>query len=133
MFEPRQHLSPCHPIRACLIAFVALAPAAAHAHAILVDSTPAAGARESAGHVAFRLRFNSRIDAARSRVTLTAPDHSRAVLPIEPGPTPDVLRGEAELGPGAYSLRWQVLAVDGHITRGDVGFTLTSVNSASAR
>ncbi|MFI4981818.1 MAG: copper resistance protein CopC, partial [Nevskiales bacterium] len=27
--------------------------------------------------------------------------------------------------PGAYVVRWQVLSVDGHITRGDVPFTVT--------
>jgi hypothetical protein len=27
--------------------------------------------------------------------------------------------------PGAYVVRWQVLAIDGHITRGDVPFTVT--------
>jgi hypothetical protein len=34
----------------------------------------------------------------------------------------------AHLGliPGAYVVRWQVLAVDGHITRGDVPFTVTA-------
>jgi methionine-rich copper-binding protein CopC len=28
------------------------------------------------------------------------------------------------LGSGAYRLRWQVLAVEGHITRGDIPFTV---------
>ena len=26
------------------------------------------------------------------------------------------------LAPGAYRLRWQVLSVDGHVSRGDVNF-----------
>ncbi len=133
MLKPPRHVSPFRRLGACLVAAVVLSPMAAEAHAILVDSSPTAGGQERSGRVAFRLRFNSRIDAARSRVTLTAPDHAKSVLPIEAGPTPDVLQGEADLGPGAYSLRWQVLAVDGHITRGDVGFTLTPVASASAR
>ena len=38
---------------------------------------------------------------------------------------PDLLTGRAELVPGSYVLHWQVLAVDGHITRGDVPFTVT--------
>lgn len=133
MFKPIRRVSRFGPVRACLLAAATLAPVVAQAHAILVDSSPAAGEQERSGHVAFRLRFNSRIDAARSRVTLTQPDQVQAVLPIEAGPTPDVLQGEADLGPGAYRLRWQVLAVDGHITRGDVAFTLMPVTSASAR
>jgi len=30
------------------------------------------------------------------------------------------------LAPGAHVLRWQVLAIDGHITRGDVPFTVVA-------
>jgi len=105
---------------------LALAPALAEAHAILVQSEPSAGGTATAGKVAMEFRFNSRIDAARSRLMLTAPDHSQSVLPIAPedGP-PDILPANATLTPGAYVVRWQVLAVDGHITRGDVPFTVT--------
>jgi methionine-rich copper-binding protein CopC len=28
------------------------------------------------------------------------------------------------LAPGQYRLRWQVLAIDGHLTRGDIPFTV---------
>ncbi len=107
-------------------------PAVADAHAILVDSTPAPNGSLAAGHLVVRLRFNSRVDAARSRVTLTLPDQTKTLLPTDLGPTPDVLQGAADLGPGAYKLRWQVLAIDGHITRGDVPFTLTPIVGASA-
>jgi methionine-rich copper-binding protein CopC len=102
-----------------------LAPWAASAHAILVSSTPAAGGSAGAGAVAMEFRFNSRIDHARSRLTLTAPDESQSVLPIAPGTAPDVLRTTATLPPGNYAVRWQVLAIDGHITRGDVPFVVT--------
>jgi methionine-rich copper-binding protein CopC len=102
----------------------ALSPAAARAHAILVESQPAPGGTMRQGHVDFRLRFNSRIDASRSRLTLTKPDNSHSVLSISAGQREDLLVTNADLSPGAYSLRWQVLAVDGHITRGDVAFTV---------
>ena len=35
------------------------------------------------------------------------------------------MAAETDLQPGDYVARWQVLAVDGHITRGDVPFTVT--------
>jgi methionine-rich copper-binding protein CopC len=108
-------------------------PAAADAHAILLDSTPAPNGSLAVGHIMVRMRFNSRIDAARSRVTLTLPDQTKTLLPTDLGPTPDVLQGAADLGPGAYKLRWQVLAIDGHTTRGDVPFTLTPIVGASPR
>ena len=108
-----------------LVAF-ALAPWAARAHAILVDSTPAANGTVGPGHEAITLRFNSRIDRGRSRLTLIAPDHSQTRIAVgEDGP-PDVMTAAAELQGGAYTLRWQVLAVDGHITRGDVPFTVAA-------
>jgi methionine-rich copper-binding protein CopC len=103
------------------------APACAEAHAILLESRPAPGGTADAGVIDLWLRFNSRIDAARSRLTLTRPDHSQVVLPITlpaTATTDDVLAARFDLPPGAYTLRWQVLAIDGHITRGDVGFTV---------
>ena len=53
------------------------------------------------------------------------PDQTRANLPIEPDGPPDLLTASVTLTPGAYVMRWQVLAIDGHITRGDVVFTVT--------
>lgn len=106
------------------LALAALAPLPAAAHAILLSSTPAIGGTVQAGPAALELRFNSRIDRARSVLRLTRPDGSRTELAIAAGPGPDILRASADLAPGAYTLRWQVLAVDGHITRGDVPFTV---------
>ncbi len=103
-----------------------LLPAGAGAHAILVDSVPAAHATLPAGPAAMTLHFNSRIDRARSRLTLIAPDKSQARLPIGADGPPDVMTAAATLQPGGYTVRWQVLAVDGHITRGDVPFTVSA-------
>jgi copper resistance protein C len=106
------------------VPLLTLAPTLAVAHAILVRSQPAANGTAPPGKVAMEFRFNSRIDRDRSRLTLTAPDHSQSVLPIAPEGPPDILDTSATLTPGAYVVRWQVLAIDGHITRGDVPFTV---------
>ena len=112
--------------RALLATLGALAaPGGAEAHAILIKSTPAIGASIPAGSVSVSLRYNSLIDRARSRLTLTRPDNTQSVLPIDRSGPDDVLASSVDLKPGAYVLRWQVLAVDGHITRGDVPFTVT--------
>jgi methionine-rich copper-binding protein CopC len=95
------------------------------AHAVLIDSTPAAGATVPPGPLDFQLHYNSRIDRGRSILRLTAPDHSQSVVPIRDEGAPDMLRATLTVAPGAYVLRWQVLAVDGHITRGDVPFTVS--------
>jgi copper resistance protein C len=95
------------------------------AHAILEASDPKPGGNLRAGSVALKLRFNSRIDRTRSRLTLTRSDQTRGTPPIDPEGPPDLLTSTVTLTPGAYVLRWQVLAIDGHITRGDVPFTVT--------
>ena len=105
---------------------VLLMPAGALAHAILLQSQPAASSSVSVGKLDMTFRYNSRIDRARSRLTLIRPDRHESVLKIVPSGSPDTLQTSVELtSPGAYVVRWQVLAVDGHITRGDVPFTVT--------
>ena len=112
------------PFAALLLASALAVPLPASAHAILVASTPADGSTLKGGHVPLRLRFNSRIDAVRSRIALRGPDGREHVLHLAVNKVGDQLSGSAELHPGAYLLRWQVLAVDGHITRGEVRFAV---------
>lgn len=79
--------------------------------------------------LAIRLRFNSRIDLRRSRLVLVAPDRKERSLTLLPESTADTLVARsAELVLGAYRLRWQVLAIDGHITRGDINFSVRPAN-----
>ncbi len=110
---------------ACLLGiFAALScPAPASAHAIIVASTPAVDAVLRGGPIAVKLRFNSRIDHRRSRLQLIRADAMTTDVPLRDTSDPDTLSAELEaLAPGRYRLRWQVLAVDGHITRGDIPF-----------
>ncbi len=107
-----------------LAALLILPATPAFAHAILIDSIPAPQAHVHAGHVDVRFRYNSRIDAPRSKLTLVRPDHSSERLAFSGADTPDTLKATLDLPPGDYVIRWQVLAIDGHITRGDVPFTI---------
>jgi len=107
-----------------LAALLLLAPTLARAHAILMESQPAAGGTVPAGEAAITLQYNSRIDQARSRVTLSHVGAADERLTLQPEQQPDVLKAAAVLAPGAYTLHWFVLATDGHITRGDVPFTV---------
>ncbi|OAF00408.1 copper resistance protein [Bradyrhizobium centrolobii] len=100
-------------------------PKTASAHAIIVSSSPAAGATVTGDAVAIRLHFNSRIDHARSKLTLLAPNGaSQALTPASDSPADELNADATRLSTGAWRLRWQVLSVDGHITRGDIPFTV---------
>jgi len=101
--------------------------APASAHAVLLESSPALKSAVSGPDVPVKLRFNVRIDALRSRLTLIRPDGSAQALEISKQTPADILSAEATgLAVGAYRLRWQVLASDGHITRGEIPFTVTT-------
>ena len=106
-------------------AWAVSAPVAARAHALILSSEPAAGAVVHGASVAVLLRFNSRIDQERSRLVLVRTDGTETVVSLGDAVTPDKLAATlAGLAPGDYRLRWQVLAIDGHITRGDIPFTV---------
>lgn len=106
---------------AICVLFATEHPAAAHA--ILMESTPAVRAAVPPGPADIVLRFNSRIDQARSRLDLRGAGAAPLALKLAPS-GPDTLAAATPLAPGDWVLRWQVLAVDGHITRGDVPFTV---------
>ena len=100
-------------------------PMPAEAHAVVVQAQPDLDQQVAPGPLAIRLEFNARIDKERSKLELTTPDGGKMEIAVEPDGAPNVLTAATgALTAGGYSLRWQVLAVDGHITRGDIPFTV---------
>src|SRR5436305_2531465 len=74
-------------------------------------------------NVAFRLRFNGKIDRKRSKLTLLGSDGTEKTLSILGGTSSDVLTCKANgLKDRCFGLRWQVRASGGRITRGQVQF-----------
>jgi hypothetical protein len=110
---------------AAILSLVLFAPRHALAHAVLVQSTPAAHATLKGPQIAVHLKFNSRIDGARSRLYLVDPNGKMQTLVLSPQDAPDTLSAQSvKLAAGAYTIRWQALASDGHITRGEIAFTV---------
>lgn len=108
---------------AVLVLALLLLPHAAFAHAVLIRSTPAQHTTVKPGDLDIRLTYNSRIDASRSSLTLVGPEGKPQTLTLAPAGGPNLLVTKAAgLKDGAYTLQWQVLASDGHITRGVVAF-----------
>ena len=110
--------------RLCALLAVALAaPQLALAHAVLVASTPKLHGVVPGSSLHIRLRFNSRVDGARCTLALAPASGPAQPLTLVPQTSPDTIAAEADgLHQGAYTLRWQALASDGHITRGEIPF-----------
>ena len=121
---------PMTRIRRLLSLFAAaplFAVSPALAHAILITSTPGTDQTIAARPAAIVLRYNSRVDQHRSLVTLAGPAQDKPLpLSIEEGTPANELHvaPPTAMAPGSYRLRWQVLATDGHITRGEVPFVI---------
>ncbi len=100
-----------------------LTPRVASAHAVLVRSSPGANSSLHGPNVPISLKFNSRVDGSRSTLMLSWPDGKSTRLTLDAQKEPDTLSAQATgLAPGKYAVNWQVLAVDGHITRGQIPF-----------
>lgn len=106
----------------CLVVLFGLSRLA-FAHAHLVSSIPTADSTVHGPAVAIDLKFDSRVDSMRSHLDLVLPSgkveqlKSRALGDAELG-------SHASLTPGKYAIRWQALSTDGHITRGEIPFTV---------
>src|ERR1700730_590159 len=100
-----------------------LASQPAESHAVLKETSPVANSTVAGPEVPIQLKFSTRIDATRSKLQLLLPDNTTAPLAVDKQASPDTLSSKASgLKPGAYKIQWQVLAADGHITRGEIPF-----------
>jgi len=111
-------------VRNAIVALaLALVTPAAFAHAVVVSSQPSANAAVAPGELHVRVRFSSRIDSVRSRMTLIGPDGHATPLALAADSEPGVLAATARVTrAGRFTLHWQVLSLDGHVTRGDIPF-----------
>jgi methionine-rich copper-binding protein CopC len=94
-------------------------------HAIVVAARPAMNSSVAPGKLEIRLEFNSRIDRQRSRLSLLRPDGTRAEIASVSDGAQNVLAAHIDATmTGGWKLDWQVLSLDGHITRGTVRFSV---------
>jgi methionine-rich copper-binding protein CopC len=117
-------LSQCRRMLLILL-LVAGATQVCLAHAVLMESTPKINSTVQGPDLDITLRFNVRIDGSRSRILLMAKDGTSTALALAKQSKPNILQTHASgLKPGAYKLQWNVLASDGHMSKGDVPFTV---------
>jgi len=103
---------------------VLLLPRVALAHAHLVTSAPAANGTVQGPDVAIDLKYNSRVEVKGSMITLVLPGGGTQRLTLDRQSNDVNLDAHAHLKAGSYTLRWQALSTDGHITRGEIPFTV---------
>jgi methionine-rich copper-binding protein CopC len=110
---------------ALVVASLFRAPPAA-AHAIVLDSSPTHEAALAEPPARIVLRFNSRIEAALSRVTIESGTGRPVALPAarDAGEANRLVVPLRPLAPGTYVVRYRVLAADGHVTEGALRFTV---------
>lgn len=116
---------PRYVLLAVIFSTIVFAPKLALAHAVLVASTPAAHATVKGPSVAVHLKFNSRIDGTHSRLYLVNSSGKVQPLTLTSQDSPDTLAAQSvNVTAGGYTIRWQALASDGHITRGEIPFVV---------
>jgi len=104
-----------------------LAPSEAAAHALLSKSDPARRAVLSKPPAQLRLWFNERLEPAFSSASvLNAAGKPVTATPAEVArEDPKLLRlALPPLAPGAYSVHYQVLSIDGHTVKASFQFTV---------
>ena len=100
------------------------------AHSILVESIPAQGAKLSTAPSTAQLRFNSMIEPGLTRVSLVQGRQRTALKVGKESVIDRIIMPLPPLGPGVYSIVYKVLALDGHVTKGSVQFTILPPGTA---
>lgn len=124
-------MSAAGPSRAaCAAAAVALLlalPRAASAHARLVQSDPPKRASLAAPPRAVRLWFNEAVEPSFASVTVadSAGKKIESAAPkVDPADAKVLELSLPGLAPGAYTVSYEVLSVDGHRVKGTYSFTV---------
>ena len=112
---------------AIVVALALLLPAAAAAHAVLVKSSPARRAVLALSPARVELTFNERLEPAYSTLSVWAAGDKRVddgKVVIAPDNPRRVSVGLPSLSAGAYTVKFRVLSVDGHLVEGTYPFEI---------
>jgi methionine-rich copper-binding protein CopC len=108
-------------------ALLLLWPVAGWAHAYLVRSAPAARTTVARAPERVQLWFNERLEPAYSRLSVWDRDGKRvdaADVAVAAGEPTRLSVGVPALPAGAYTVKYRVLSVDGHVVEGEFVFTV---------
>jgi len=95
------------------------------AHAYPASSAPVDGATVSSPPREMVIRFTEGVETEFSRIEVKSAGGEPVSLGKVRRVAPDTLAVTLKpLGPGAYTVEWQVLSVDTHVTEGRLRFTV---------
>src|SRR3712207_1998953 len=109
-------------------AWVLLSCVSALAHANLVGSSPPQGSKLSTPPERVELRFSEPVDAGFQPLVVRDADGNRVDendARVDPEDARVVLAGLEELRDGAYTVKWRVTSIDGHVVEGRYGFAVS--------
>ncbi len=102
-----------------------LCPLPSWSHAVLLQSNPPHGATLQDPPATVTLRFNVALEGIMTRLNLVDLHQHETSLPLTEGPQANQVIAELPpLSPGVYLVRYKVLARDGHISEGEIRFTV---------
>lgn len=111
-----------------------LVPALALAHAELVHSEPAAGVLLEQAPTRVRLTFNEPIEPEFFALEVYSPQATRVDrgdAHIAAGDITALETSLQELAPGAYTVSWRVLSIDGHVVQDSFTFSVGTRQAAT--
>jgi len=107
------------------VVLLALSPASAYAHSLLLASTPPADGVVSEPS-AVTLRFNNRVEKKLCRIRLVPAQGEARVLALRGEGAVDTLEAPLpKLAAGRYRIEWRVLSTDGHVVSGAFAFSVS--------
>jgi methionine-rich copper-binding protein CopC len=113
-------------VRILLLWVVAAYPLVSYSHSALESSVPRAGALLSSAPEHLRLKFSEALEPALIKVQLSR-NSAPEPMTLMPTLSADGKEIDANLGPlapGTYLVNWNVVARDGHRTKGTFSFTV---------
>jgi methionine-rich copper-binding protein CopC len=102
-------------------------PTPGWSHAYLVRSVPAARTTVARAPERVQLWFNERLEPAYSRLSIWSREGKRvdaADVAVAAGEPTRLSVGVPALPAGAYTVKYRVLSVDGHVVEGEFVFTV---------
>jgi copper resistance protein C len=95
------------------------------AHGILIESIPSHGAILETSPTVISLRFNAALEPSISQVLLVdLKNHMQTLVITKESTVERIVATVPLLSPGVYHVKYQVLAIDGHVTEGSIRFTI---------